>query len=71
MSAKVIELPVVTKLSLDPNRILAKAQDQLSVAVVVGYRNDGSLYFASSEPSGPEVVWLLEKAKAELFKIVE
>lgn len=66
----VVVLPVVTRLPIPVERILARAQDVgLKMAVVVGEHEDGSLYFSSSEPDGGDVLWLLEKAKLALLQV--
>ena len=68
MSAEIIELDIVTSLDIPVERILRKASEAgLESVVVIGWDEDGDLYFASSVASGPEVVWLLEKTKANLL----
>lgn len=65
----VVVLPVVSRLPIPVGRVLGRAQDAgLTVAVVVGESEDGSLYFASSEPDGGDILWLLEKAKLALLQ---
>lgn len=52
-----------------PERVLKHANDaDLEVVVVIGYDRGGGLYFMSSEPDGPEVLWLLEKARKALLE---
>lgn len=64
----VIEAPIVTRLPIPVERILRKAGEaDLLSAVVIGWGGDGEFYFSSSDPSGPEALWLLELAKARLF----
>jgi hypothetical protein len=68
VSAEIIELDVVTSLDIPVERVLRKAREAgLESVVVIGWDEDGDLYFASSLASGPEVVWLLEKTKANLL----
>jgi len=68
VSAEIIELDIVTSLDIPVERILRKASEAgLESVVVIGWDEDGDLYFASSVASGPEVVWLLEKTKANLL----
>jgi hypothetical protein len=46
------------------DQVLTRAQESsLSDAMVLGVREDGTLYFETSIPDGAEAVWLLEKAK--------
>ena len=71
---KVSVLPVVTSLDLPTERILQAAinnAEPLQKVVVIGYDSNGEMYFASSVADGPEVLWLLEKAKLKLLNIGE
>lgn len=46
------------------DQLLERAQNSdLSGAMVLGVREDGSMYFETSIPDGADTVWLLEKAK--------
>ncbi|OQW71703.1 MAG: hypothetical protein BVN33_14825 [Proteobacteria bacterium ST_bin13] len=50
------------------NQILASAAGaKLQDVVVIGWRENGEIYFASSQDDGAEVNWLLDMAKAELL----
>lgn len=72
MANNVVDLPVITSLPLDPQRVLAKASEAgLAGVVIVGEFEDGRRYFASSISDGPEVLWLLSKAQRDLLAIVE
>lgn len=64
----VVALPVVTTLDTPPSRVLeaAKAKD-LTDCVVVGWDQNGDLYFASSVADGGDVLWLFEHAKKQLL----
>jgi hypothetical protein len=65
----VIDAPIVTRLLLNPERVLEAALGKLSDVVIIGYTHDGEEYFASSEANGAEVVWLLERAKLQLLRM--
>lgn len=67
--APVIDLPCVTSLNLDADRVISKAVGQLAQVVIVGYDRDGDFYFASSVADGPEVLWALEQAKLRLLNV--
>jgi hypothetical protein len=57
---------------LPPERILNEAVNaDLWEAVVIGWRKDGSFYFASSIADGADVNWLLDRAKKELQEAFE
>jgi hypothetical protein len=66
----VINFPGVTRLRVDPDKVLGAAMGNLESVVVVGYDKTGAEYFAASDPSGPEVLWLLERAKTGLINVV-
>lgn len=69
MSAEIIELDIVTTHDVPVERILRKASEKdLEGVVAIGWDKEGQFYFASSYADGPEVLWLLEMAKVELFK---
>lgn len=66
----VVELEVFTKMNIPPDRVLSAAVGKLQDAIVIGWEEEtGLLYFASSNANGPEVLWLLEKAKERLLSL--
>ena len=67
MSARIIPLGMVTRLDLPVERVLEQAKDQMRDVVIMGWDQDGELYFASTFADGGEVMWLLEKCKAALL----
>ena len=69
--SNVVDLPVVTRLDLDPERALSKATGRLKSVLILGYTHEGGEYFASSIADGPESAWLLDRAKLKLLKIVD
>lgn len=66
----IVDFNGVTRLDLDPNRILAKVPKTLKSVLILGYDEDGSFYFASSRADGAENVWMMECAKFELMRFV-
>lgn len=68
--SNIVHLPVITRLDLPAARILDAAAG-LVTAVVIGWKEDGSFYFASNKADGGEVLWLLELAKRKLFEAAE
>lgn len=64
-------LQQVTKLPLDPDLLLRSAVGKLKSVVIIGYRKDGSEYFTSSDPDGGNAVWLMERCKHKLMKLVD
>ena len=72
MTAEVVNLPVITRLDIDPQRVLAAATEAgMTEVVIVGLDADGNEYFASSQAGGPDVLWHLERAKLRLLRMVE
>ena len=70
MSAEIVNLPVVTRLDLDPNRVLDSVpREGLKGVIVIAEEDDGGFYFAASMASGPENLWLMEQAKMRLLQM--
>lgn len=66
----VIPLGNITRLDLPTDRVLDQAKNSCSKGVIViGWDDDGDLYFASSHADGGEVLWLIEKAKQALLNV--
>lgn len=66
----VVNINCITRLPLNPQRVLEAALSRgLTSVVIIGFKEDGSEYFASSDPSGPEVLWLLERSKKRLLSM--
>lgn len=65
---KVVDIGCITKLDLPPDRILEAAKGELEGVVVIGFKKDGSEYFASSYADGGDVLWLLERCKKQLLE---
>ena len=65
---EVVELDVITRLDIPVERILRKAGEaDLTKVFVLGYCENGELYFASSIADGGDLLWLMEKAKGALL----
>lgn len=72
MSDNVLLFPGLTPLPFNANVMLDKAKKaDLESVVIVGYDKDDEFFFSSSLGDGAQVVWLLEKAKHELFKMCD
>lgn len=67
----VIELDCYTRLDLPPDKILENAKEKLNSVVLIGWDEQGELYFAGSYADARDVLWIIEKAKQLLFKIEE
>lgn len=65
----VVKFPGITRLDVDPERVLEAALGQLEGVVVLGLTKDGEEeYFASSYADGGTVMWLLERCKKKLLE---
>lgn len=69
MTDNVTDFPGATRLETPVPKILAMAAGaQLESVVVIGWRESGEMYFASSQSDAAEVNWLLDQAKLELLE---
>lgn len=68
MSATIHDFNGITRLDLDPDRVLDKAKGQLQGVVVLGFDQDGGFYAASSYADGGDLLWLLELCKHRLME---
>lgn len=58
----------VTRESFDPDIVLQGARRaELTSVLVLGWQEDGELFFSASDADGPEALWLLEMAKHRLL----
>lgn len=72
MSAEVLKFTGVTKLDLDPERLLESAKDAgLAEVVICGVDQNGNEYFASSVADAGTVGWHLDRAKWNLMRQVD
>ena len=59
----------VSRLDIDPARILERAQSAgLKSVVVLGYDENGDEYFATSYADGGDMLWLLRRAEHVLMR---
>lgn len=66
---EVVDLDVLTTLDIPAEKVLTGAlQLGLAQAVVIGFDEEGNLYFASSQGSNAETLYLMELAKRELLE---
>ena len=67
----VVHLNVVTKLDIDPDRVLTAAVGSMKEVIVIGFDKEDEEYFASSVANGADVLWHLERAKLKLLKLID
>jgi hypothetical protein len=68
---EVVDLSVITTLSLDPDRLLEKAIGKMDRVMIIGIDKGGDEYFASSDPDGGTCIWDMERAKLKLLRLVD
>lgn len=65
----IVELDVMTHGDIPSEKLLQKAiEGGVTNVVIIGYDPGGKLWFASSDSSCGDVLWLLEAAKRTLFE---
>lgn len=53
---------------IDPNVVLERARDKCIEVLVIGFEEDGSLYFSGSTGEAGQILTLLELAKRRLLE---
>ena len=70
--SNVVDLNLITRLDLPPDKVLRRALDKsLKEVVICGLDADGEFYFASSKSDGGDVLWHLEIAKKRLLDLMD
>lgn len=65
--AKIIQLPVLTRLDLDADRTLENLNGKLKGFVLAGYDTDGNEFFSTTYADSTKGLWLLERCKQVLM----
>lgn len=67
---EVIRPDFVTKLEIDPERVLEAARNQLSEVIVLGWEKDesgrGAFYFAASDADASRALMLILRAQRDI-----
>jgi hypothetical protein len=72
VTAIAIPIGCVTRLDLPVERVLDAAKGEgLAGVVILGHREDGEQYFASTYADDGAVLWLLEMCKKQLLEVGE
>ena len=71
MSEDLIIVPGATCPDIPVDKVLQTAIGKLNEVVVIGTYKDGREYFASSIADGPNVNWMLDRAKKALIEIID
>jgi hypothetical protein len=69
--SNVIDLPVITKLDINPDKVLQKAIGEVKEVIIIGYDNNDEFYFGSSKSGVSELNLLLDIAKKRLLDAFE
>ena len=64
---KIVSFTGLTTEKINPDRLLMGAMNILEDVVVAGWRKDGTLHVVASSPDGPDILWLMRMAEAELL----
>lgn len=66
--SNILDFTGISRLGVDPQRVLSKASDkELEDVIVIGRTQEGHLYFHASSPDGADVLWLMELTKKNLL----
>jgi hypothetical protein len=71
MSDKFVIVNGITSPEVSVDQVLEAAIGELDEVVIIGTHKDGKEYFASSIADGPNVNWMLDRAKKALIEIVD
>lgn len=71
MGNKFVIVNGVTSPEVPVDQVLRAAIGELDEVVIIGTHKDGKEYFASSVSDGPNVNWMLDRAKKALIEIVD
>lgn len=70
--SNVVDLPVITRLPLDPKRVLAGASEvDFKRVLIIGVTDDDEEYFYCSDPDGGTCIWDMERAKLKLLRVAD
>jgi len=64
---EIMQLPVITRLNLDPDRTLENLVGKLEGFILAGYDKEGNEIFSSTYADGGNALWLLERCKTALL----
>jgi hypothetical protein len=66
----VVRWPGITTLDTSPRLVLTFAmREELENCIVLGFKEDGGIYLASSVADGGSMLWLMEIAKTRLMAL--
>ncbi|MBB5347283.1 hypothetical protein JWG42_16595 [Desulfoprunum benzoelyticum] len=71
MGDKFVIVNGITSPEVSVDQVLEAAIGELEEVVIIGTHKDGKEYFASSIADGPNVNWMLDRAKKALIEIVD
>ncbi len=63
--------PGITPLDFDADIMLGAAMGKLKSVVIIGETEEGDEFFSASVSSGPETLWMIERAKHKLMHIFD
>ena len=68
----ITDIGIATTMDTSVERTLYRASEKcLKSVIVMGWTEDGDIYFKSSKADGGDVLWLMENAKKSLLEVGE
>lgn len=72
MTNNVVYFSGLARLNIPAERVLDSAKEVgMESVIIFGVTEDGEEYFASSQASGSEALWMLERARILLLEVVD
>lgn len=69
---EVVQANFITSLDIAPDRVInGSAEWGLKEVIIIGFDENGDFHFSSSMADSGDVLYWLEKAKWELFKMAD
>lgn len=70
MTSNVVQLPVITRLDLNPDITLDNLKGKLKGFVLCGYTTEGVEFFSSTYADGGNALWILKRCEKALLEQV-
>ena len=67
MPDNILEFTGLTKLDIDPDKVLKSAQGEFTECMVIWYGHEENIQIYASTASGPRMLWWMERAKQEIL----
>lgn len=71
MTDNIVDFTGITKLDMDPDRLLQKVIGKMEGVLILGITKDGEEYFASSKADAADALYYMERAKYALMQTID